>query len=243
MERSVVLDTSAGPNSSTTGPDGISTAVTIVLASGASVARTVRRHRAVALRAGAGAAMLLGVTAAVDTVVNLGAGPAPAQALADPSSATRRSGPAAAGGGLARVAVIADQAQAVRREAQAAARTAGATAARAHRTARQQEASRSAVRGPRSAAQAMLAARGRSGQFGCLDALWQRESGWHAWAYNASSGAFGIPQALPGDKMASAGADWRTNPVTQIRWGLDYIASRYGTPCGAWGHSQAYGWY
>lgn len=81
-----------------------------------------------------------------------------------------------------------------------------------------------------------------SGQWGCLESLWQRESGWRATAANPS-GAYGIPQALPGSKMASAGADWRTNPETQIRWGLGYIADRYGTPCGAWSHSQSNGWY
>ena len=97
---------------------------------------------------------------------------------------------------------------------------------------------------PKAAAAAMVADRGwSSGQFSCLVSLWNRESMWNYQAYNASSGAFGIPQALPGDKMASAGADWRTNPVTQIRWGLSYIAGRYGTPCGAWGHSEATGWY
>lgn len=80
-------------------------------------------------------------------------------------------------------------------------------------------------------------------QFQCLDSLWQRESGWSVSAYNASSGATGIPQALPGSKMATAGADWQTNAATQIAWGLGYIANRYGTPCGAWGHSESYGWY
>lgn len=80
-------------------------------------------------------------------------------------------------------------------------------------------------------------------QFACLDSLWQKESGWNPAAYNSGSGAYGIPQALPGSKMASAGADWQTNPATQITWGLGYIAGRYGTPCGAWGHSQSTGWY
>jgi hypothetical protein len=79
-------------------------------------------------------------------------------------------------------------------------------------------------------------------QFGCLDNLWNRESGWRYNAANAS-GAYGIPQALPGSKMASAGADWETNPATQIRWGLGYIKSVYGTPCNAWGHELADGWY
>ena len=81
------------------------------------------------------------------------------------------------------------------------------------------------------------------GQFSCLESLWTKESGWDYQAYNASSGATGIPQSLPGGKMASAGADWQTNATTQIRWGLDYIARAYGTPCAAWGHSQATNWY
>ncbi|HEY6277852.1 MAG TPA: lytic transglycosylase domain-containing protein, partial [Streptosporangiaceae bacterium] len=79
-------------------------------------------------------------------------------------------------------------------------------------------------------------------QFGCLDNIWSRESGWNYLAENAS-GAYGIPQALPGSKMASAGADWQTNPATQIRWGLGYIQSKYGTPCNAWGFWQANGYY
>ena len=66
-----------------------------------------------------------------------------------------------------------------------------------------------------------------SDQFRCLDLLWTRESGWRADAYNASSGAYGIPQALPGSKMATAGADWETNAGTQIEWGLGYIQGRY----------------
>jgi hypothetical protein len=90
----------------------------------------------------------------------------------------------------------------------------------------------------------MVIARGWSdADFGCLVALWNRESGWRVNAFNSGSGAYGIPQALPGSKMASAGADWETNPATQISWGLGYIGGRYGTPCGAWGHSQSTGWY
>jgi hypothetical protein len=81
----------------------------------------------------------------------------------------------------------------------------------------------------------MVRARGwSSDQMTCLDKLWERESGWRVDAENPSSGAFGIPQAWPGDKMASAGSDWRTNPRTQIKWGINYIADRYDTPCGAW---------
>ncbi|WP_435866436.1 transglycosylase SLT domain-containing protein [Streptosporangium sandarakinum] len=90
----------------------------------------------------------------------------------------------------------------------------------------------------------MVAARGWSrAQFGCLSLLWARESGWNHRASNRSSGAYGIPQALPGGKMASAGRDWRTNPRTQIKWGLSYIKQRYGTPCGAWTHFRSHGWY
>jgi hypothetical protein len=79
-------------------------------------------------------------------------------------------------------------------------------------------------------------------EFDCLVSLWDRESHWNVSAANAS-GAYGIPQALPGSKMASAGADWETNPATQISWGLSYIADRYGSPCGAWAHSEDVGWY
>lgn len=93
-------------------------------------------------------------------------------------------------------------------------------------------------------AQSMLTARGLgAGEYSCLVSLWNRESGWNVYAQNASSGAYGIPQSLPGSKMATAGADWATNPATQISWGLSYIEGRYGTPCGAWAHSESNGWY
>lgn len=105
-----------------------------------------------------------------------------------------------------------------------------------------------AVQGPAGSPQAiaagMLGAYGWApGQMSCLDPLWQRESGWNVDAENASSGAYGIPQSLPASKMASAGADWQTSAATQIRWGLTYISQVYGTPCGAWAHSQHDGWY
>jgi hypothetical protein len=97
---------------------------------------------------------------------------------------------------------------------------------------------------PRDIAKALLGEFGfSSSQFGCLDSLWTRESGWRVNADNPSSSAYGIPQALPGSKMASVAPDWATNPATQIRWGLGYIKSRYGSPCGAWGHSESHGWY
>jgi hypothetical protein len=80
-------------------------------------------------------------------------------------------------------------------------------------------------------------------QVPCLVKLWDRESHWNTTAKNPSSGAYGIAQASPGSKMASVGADWKTNPDTQIKWGLGYIKSRYGNPCGAWAHSEDTGWY
>ncbi len=97
---------------------------------------------------------------------------------------------------------------------------------------------------PRSLAKPLVAAQGWSdSEYQCLVLLWNRESQWNPYAENSSSGAYGIPQALPGSKMASAGADWRTNPITQINWGIGYIKGRYGTPCSAWAHSNAVGWY
>ena len=80
-------------------------------------------------------------------------------------------------------------------------------------------------------------------QWQYLDALWHRESGWNHLADNPTSSAYGIPQSLPGTKMAVVGPDWRTNPETQIRWGLAYIAARYGNPQAAWQHSERVGWY
>jgi hypothetical protein len=102
---------------------------------------------------------------------------------------------------------------------------------------------------PRATAVQMLASHGWNlTQWGCLDRLWWHESGWHALAHN-DAGAYGIAQALPGHKMSSAGKDWKTNPTTQIRWGLDYIDQRYGSPCKAftfWSNKAAtegQGWY
>lgn len=80
-------------------------------------------------------------------------------------------------------------------------------------------------------------------QFTCLDKILTQESQWSVTATNPSSGAYGIPQALPGTKMASAGADWKTNPATQITWALGYVKERYSTPCQAWSFKQAHGWY
>jgi phage protein D len=82
-----------------------------------------------------------------------------------------------------------------------------------------------------------------SSQFDCFDNIIMRESMWRVNATNPSSGAYGIPQALPGSKMASEGSDWRTSPATQIIWGIKYMKDRYGSPCSAWGFKSSHGWY
>jgi uncharacterized protein YabE (DUF348 family) len=97
---------------------------------------------------------------------------------------------------------------------------------------------------PQQIAAQQVAAHGwGSDQMNCLTLLWDHESGWRVDAANADSGAYGIPQALPGAKMSAAGADWQTNARTQIAWGLSYISGVYGTPCGAWGHELDVNWY
>lgn len=129
---------------------------------------------------------------------------------------------------------------------QAAARQAAQQAKAAQRPRIQQMAAQqpAASGSPQSIAQTLLGSFGwSSSQFSCLQPLWAGESGWSVTASNPSSGAYGIPQALPGSKMASAGPDWQTNAATQIKWGLGYIKSTYGSPCAAWSHEQSDGWY
>ncbi|MFL2001630.1 phospholipase [Microbacterium sp. A1-JK] len=142
----------------------------------------------------------------------------------------------------AREQKAAEDAAQAQREAEEAAQAAAAAAAQAAADAL---AAANTPDGAKAVASSMAAERygWGSGQFSCLSSLWQKESGWNYQAYNASSGATGIPQALPGSKMASAGSDWQTNAATQIAWGLQYISAVYGTPCSAWGHSQATNWY
>jgi hypothetical protein len=82
-----------------------------------------------------------------------------------------------------------------------------------------------------------------SSQFSCVDSIWTQESGWNVHADNPSSSAYGIPQALPGSKMSSAGPDWENSAETQIKWGLGYIRDRYGSACAAWSYKQSHGWY
>lgn len=150
--------------------------------------------------------------------------------------------------------VVAQTAALEQQDAEAAARA-------AEEAARKAEAERKAAEAERKAAEAAAAANTPAGaqataqrmaaqvygwgadQFSCLVSLWNKESGWNYLASNPSSGAYGIPQSLPGSKMATVAADWATNATTQITWGLDYISRAYGTPCAAWGHSQAVNWY
>lgn len=98
---------------------------------------------------------------------------------------------------------------------------------------------------PQAIAQQMLNERGMSDQWGCFEAIIGQESGWDPYATNPYSGAYGIPQSLPGSKMASAGSDWQTNPATQISWAIGYMNDRYGSPCGAYDFkfTQGNGWY
>jgi hypothetical protein len=120
---------------------------------------------------------------------------------------------------------------------------------KADRSSREERASRDAERKkyegtPKEVAMNLLPDHGWSeSQFSCLEKLWNKESRWKVNADNPTSTAYGIPQALPGSRMAAYGSDWRTNPVTQIKWGLDYIEATYGSPCKAWSHSQSRGWY
>jgi hypothetical protein len=131
------------------------------------------------------------------------------------------------------------------KHAAAARRAAEAAARRAAERRRQAAAQGTAMSGtPQQIAMAMLASYGWSfSEFSCLNSLWEQESGWNPYASNPSSGAYGIPQALPGSKMASAGPDWQNDPATQIRWGLGYIKGTYGSPCAALSHESTAGWY
>ena len=97
---------------------------------------------------------------------------------------------------------------------------------------------------PKTLARALMPLYGlSSSQFSCVDNIWEHESRWNVHADNPYSSAYGIPQALPGSKMSSAGPDWENSAETQIRWGLNYIKERYGSACSAWSYKQSHGWY
>jgi murein DD-endopeptidase MepM/ murein hydrolase activator NlpD len=145
----------------------------------------------------------------------------------------------------------AKDAQAKREAAEKAAAKAAEEAKKREEAARQAAASRSAERTDFAVQSSYTVAQVKAmaqqivgaGQFQCFSSIVERESGWNYKAQNPSSGAYGLVQALPGSKMASAGADWQTNPATQIKWGLNYMNDRYGSPCGAWEFWQANHWY
>ncbi|QMU80224.1 transglycosylase SLT domain-containing protein [Streptacidiphilus sp. PB12-B1b] len=180
---------------------------------------------------------------------------ASAKAAADASQITAQlnatkdaAAKAAAQQAAARKAAAAQQAA---EQKQAAARAASARAAAEHQAAEKQAEHRAAARkaaaekaatpsgSPRQIAAQLVPA----DQLASFSEIISHESGWNPEAVNAGSGAYGLGQALPGDKMASMGSDWRTNPVTQIKWALDYMDSRYGSPNAAWSFWQAHNWY
>jgi hypothetical protein len=137
------------------------------------------------------------------------------------------------------------KAAAERASDRAAAARAAAEQAAAERAAAQAQEQANTPAGAKSVAASMASSQYGWGadQFQCLDSLWTKESGWNYEAVNPDGGATGIPQALPGSKMASIAPDWQTNASTQVAWGLRYIKGSYGTPCSAWSHSQAVNWY
>ena len=216
----------------------------------ARVAAALRRPRI----AGAVAAGVLAVTGA--GFVTTGAAGAAVLGIASPEAV-----PGAPIAQQVEAAGYADKlhAAAMRRADVAAAKAKAAAAAKAKALAKKRK--EAAERAAREKARKALLARAQSNprsmgqllaaqlygwggsQFSCLDSLWTKESNWKYAADNPTSSAYGIPQALPGSKMAKFGSDWATNPATQIKWGLWYISSRYGSPCSAWSHSQAANWY
>ncbi|MER7488900.1 transglycosylase SLT domain-containing protein [Streptomyces sp. NPDC126497] len=126
------------------------------------------------------------------------------------------------------------------RKALAGAALAAATCGTLIAAAPAQAATTTSASSARATAQKMI---GDSAEFQCFSNIVQHESSWNHTATNASSGAYGLVQALPASKMASAGSDWRTNPATQIKWGLDYMKDRYGSACDAWSFWQSNHWY
>jgi hypothetical protein len=193
-----------------------------------------------------GGALCIVAAASTTAVTWPSSSAAPSSAAAQQAAA----GLAAATGHGARTAGAADDSQAAtmaavqRARFGLGARVAAIKPAQARAAQPQTQQPASAASGsPQQIAEGMLGQFGWSDQFSCLDALWNVESGWNPTAENPNSGAYGIPQALPGSKMASAGPDWQTGAATQILWGLRYIQSTYGSPCAAWSHEEATGWY
>jgi hypothetical protein len=205
-------------------------AVTAVALAGACVAGYFSNVRS------ASSFELTGATVSAEHLREIGAGIDVTTEAAEHAESSRQA--------TLRVVAIGAAAKAAAAEAARLAAERQAAAERAARDAQREALVANARSDPRSAARALLADHGWSdSQFSCLDRLWQKESNWSYTARNRSSGAYGIPQSLPGSKMGTVAADWRTNPITQIKWGLGYIQDRYGSPCSAWSHSQARNWY
>jgi hypothetical protein len=228
---------------------------------------STKRSRAITIAAAGALTLATAISAAAATLPSSSSS-ASASANAYTTTISRqadaRAAQPATGSGLKQVAVF-DRMQALQGQHQqevAAAKAAAAKAAAhkaAAKAAEQATAARQAAQQPQPAqqvavtvpsgspqqiAEGMLAQFGwSSSQFSCLQSLWEHESGWNVTAENPTSGAYGIPQALPASQMSSAGADWQTDAATQIRWGLTYIQGRYGSPCGAWSHEEAVNWY
>ncbi|GGF54204.1 hypothetical protein GCM10011519_30140 [Marmoricola endophyticus] len=214
--------------------------------------RSAPKHRAerdhTVLRAGVRTTLVTGGVAAVATGVTVGGGVMSAQLSA---------GSAAVAGDFAPTSASAKttlDAQEVLARGAAVTRSADDRRAEADRIKQRELGDAKAVAttgtqkidqsDPKDLARALLPEFGMtSADFQCVDNIWSQESGWNTHADNPSSSAYGIPQALPGSKMASAGPDWENNAETQIRWGLGYIQSRYGSACSAWGFKQSHGWY
>ncbi|WP_236014670.1 phospholipase [Microbacterium stercoris] len=236
---------------------GAAVALGLVLSGGAAVAAAVpHQGRAVTVAAEDPATLALAKSALADAQAALDSAHAKADTAALQESVEDLAGaermPAVVVQGEVRETeakadeVVAQTAALVKADEEAAAAAAeAARVAEEQRKAAEALAAANTPGGAKATAQAMAAERyGWGGdQFGCLESLWTKESGWNYQASNPSSGAYGIPQSLPGSKMATVGADWQTNATTQIAWGLDYIQRAYGTPCAAWGHSQATNWY
>jgi hypothetical protein len=167
-----------------------------------------------------------------------------AKAAAQKAAAAKAAAAKAAAAKAAAAKAAAQQAAQQQPVQQQAAQQRAAQQQAAQQTTAQQPAASAPSGSPQQIAEQMLSQFGwSSGQFSCLQPLWALESGWNVYASNPGSGAYGIPQALPGSKMASAGPDWQSDAATQIRWGLTYIQGTYGSPCAAWSHEEADGWY
>jgi hypothetical protein len=224
-------------------PSGRSRAIALIAAGAFSVAGAASATAATwprdPARSQAGAAAITRAPSAADVAVT--DQPIPSQPSPQAVSLAVRASQIHA----AQAEHVAAQWQAARRAARrrAAAARARAAAAREKALADQSQAAAHPQLPAEQIAQAMLPSFGwSSSQFSCLYPLWEQESGWSVTAANPD-GAYGIPQALPGGKMSSAGPDWQTDAATQVRWGLEYIQGTYGSPCGAWDHEEATGWY